>query len=326
MFRLLLLLTLVLAVAGCDTSGPLDEALVGTWTLTATSDTDLLTVSEAQTITDYNRPPTSGALTVSGVVSGTLRHVGAFQRSGSGAYVRLQSDPQGQEGPGTVSVVLQSGGEGGLFAGNRYLPLTSFEGASPFTLGTGVLEVPRATFMTSGEQSVATGRLTFATRALPANRETAVGSERVTLPEEGYVARYTFESDGRLLVTETAGPNRRETRGRWDLAGESMLRIILVEGNTRVTYVLGYAVSGNTMTFTDYIEELCPPDCQEAIASAYGVRVESLLRYRVGRSYRFARSATLQPEGRPAAHPAARPTGAPAVRLHPLARPEEASR
>ncbi|MFN3596748.1 MAG: hypothetical protein ACK41D_05700 [Rubricoccaceae bacterium] len=318
MRRLLpLLLTLVL-VAGCDTTGPVDEALVGTWTLVSTGATDLVTVAEAQTVTAYDRPPLSGALTLSGAVTGSLRHVGAFQRSGAGAFVRLQSVPQGQEGPSTVSVVLQSsGGEGGLFAGDRFLPLSSFEGDAPFGLSPGVLDVPRVTFAAGAEEAVASGRLTFATRTLAANRETAVGSERVTPTEAGYTVRYAFEGNNRLVVTETAGPERRETRGRWDVVGEGALRIVLTEGNTRTSFILGYTLSGNDLTLLGYEEEFCPPDCQEAIATTYGLRAESLLRYRVERSYRFTRASAL----RPARVPADGLPATPGLRPHPLALP-----
>jgi len=226
--RLLLLAFALVILAACDTTAPpVEDALVGTWTLASTHSRSVLTLAEDQVVTDLAEPM-QGSFQVTGQLSGVVRYLDAYAQESSYARLRLLSvDPaSGAPDPGIALELERQNGHYTLFVGRADAPNDpALYAPPPATLRDGpsfTLDEPL--YPTSGGEVVGhvAGTLTLGHRTVRAGEPTAVETR---LPQvlDREQSRYRFEADGTLAVQEVRSTVTIERTGAWERTGDRLV-------------------------------------------------------------------------------------------------------
>ena len=298
MRRLALLLPALLLVAACDSSSP-EDALVGTWTLTAAQIDTRVTSSTAQTIPDRTVEPT-GTIAITGATTASLGSVVNLFADADGTVNLAVESTSPLSTTGYVQLVLLEtatesqasliDADAGLSYNAYFTPRRSLIARSGgrFTVGPITMSSGTAT-------ATASGTLRYPDLALTPGTPAVV--ERFEEPFDGTV-RFTFEEDGTFRATAFTPDDDQDVTGTWALV-DGDVRVTVTQGGQTEVVTFRTTVEGNTLELvaTDIGDLSCTDEClsfyeSTAFATPGSISaVDFLLTYR----FRSGTSAAARP-------------------------------
>ncbi|NNF59339.1 MAG: hypothetical protein HKN04_13975 [Rhodothermaceae bacterium] len=282
---LLLCLLAVLLLSACDstdTTAPLEDPLIGTWSDVASSYRLFATSTITQEVIDYTTPGTS-TLRVEGETSGLLRYP-HFEGSNLLGLVsapqidltpplphfRLLVDPFVETFGGEVLVTTASGA-------TKYLYVSS-SGKTPFTVNLPEVTYHDAVFRHLGDSLRVNGTLTFASRTLEAGLEGLLAEW--AWEQQGTIPQYTLDADGEAYRIDIDTTHV----GTWERVSDDTLRLVFETSSGEVdTFTYTYQLVDGVLLLTA-LSDVCTSDaasCMATYETRFHVAANTLVHVRV---------------------------------------------
>lgn len=254
MVRTLAALTVLLAVAACDSASSSDD-LVGVWAVMSETSEYVGVVSQGQTIADLvdpdgSIPPSAGSFTVSGGESGSFSTAYRFSRNELVTQLYVASfDVNRPERPPVryyLSLLEFAWGQAASLTVETDAESRSYRAESDdltlFTRDGFRYTVNANLAATSGSEKtvLVEGALALRTRSVPAGRPVVLSEfvdTFVSFPP-GSARRYVFEPDGEFATQFVQGDTLIERVGTWERSGDQvrMPTQLLSVDSTRYLY------------------------------------------------------------------------------------------
>ena len=306
--RSLLAVLALLSLAACDSAGP-EDALLGTWTLTAARTDVEATSRTAQTVPDRSAAP-SGAISVTGATRATLSNVVDLFADGEGNINLIVESASPLSGAGYVQLAVLEGStesqaslidaDAGLSYNAYFTPRRGL-----ITRSGGRFSIAPITLSNGNVTATASGTIRYPEVALAPGTPTRVQSTDESL--DGTL-RFVFGDDGRFSATAFSPDDRQSVAGTWEIVEDGQVRVRVTDAGQTETVTFQYAIEAGILVLEarDFVEETCTGECLRSFEGQLFANpgslsaVDFLITYRFGtRTAASARAAEAPPSRYP---------------------------